>query len=385
MRAGVPVLLAATMLDACGGSAGSAEELGAAATGGASGGSAGGAGGTSSSSGGSVGLAASGGEAAGGSGGGAGTGTDDNPWGPESEPIPDSEPPPGDYGFSETADYVDPYCEFYVEVPEAGTPALVEPICAEDLPPVASGWAARATLGNPHVESASGETMADGWVEIASELAAHIEGVPELTVIEVDDEYLRPTKLDNVRLEGGKYRFDATWDHALSRPQNDGTSMRLIVGVAFDMQCAGTLRRVESRTVLHLCLESGQINPPVTWVSSGDLCNVCAIIAEMAPSPIVPGQREDDMPLARALRLALKTVARIGRTLVLWAEHDGGSGDWDYDWTTTGGKLERVGDDLVAWTPPDGPEPHLLQVAMAGAQAAAVATLRSDERIQGAA
>ena len=376
MRAGVPVLLAATLLDACGESAESPGDLGTSAGSGAGGSAVAGAGGVSSGAGGVL-IVGGAGDGGGGSGG--------DPHGPD---MPDTDPPPDDYEFSAPVDHFNDACEFYVDVPEAGTPALVEPICAEDIPPVASGWAARALLENNRWLSGSSEIVANGRVQIAGELAARVEGLPEVTVMDVSDEVFRPSEIKNMRFEDGEYRFDAVWDHSFDWHTELGSSTRLVLRIAFDMRCpdggSGALRRVEAQTVLHFCY-SNQWDTEPQWTSSGDVCNVCAVIAEMAPSPIVPGQRADDMPLARAIRLALKTVAKIGRTLVLWAEHDGGSGDWDYDWSVSGGDFQRVGDDLVAWTPPEGADPHLLQVALVGRQAAAVATLRWDACAQGAA
>jgi hypothetical protein len=129
-------------------------------------------------------------------------------------------------------------------------------------------------------------------------------------------------------------------------------------------------RTVESITHIHLCAEP----PDVAWVSSGDVCNVCDIIAEMAPSPIVPDVGGDDLPLGKVLRLQVKTLARVGRALVLLAEHDGGEGQ-THDWRCTAGEIEQLAPDVVVWTPPEAPGPHLVQAAVHGDEAAAVASM----------
>jgi hypothetical protein len=108
-------------------------------------------------------------------------------------------------------------------------------------------------------------------------------------------------------------------------------------------------------------------------VSSGDECKVCEIIAEMAPSPIVSDKREDDLPLARALRLRVRQVVKVGRSVVLMAENDGGP-DVAYAWRASGGEVRSVAPDVVVWTPPKEGGPHLVQAAVTGEHTAGVAS-----------
>jgi hypothetical protein len=99
----------------------------------------------------------------------------------------------------------------------------------------------------------------------------------------------------------------------------------------------------------------------------------------MAPSPILPGSIEDELPLAQALRLRIVELARIANTVVLLAEHDGGSG-LDYEWLASVGQVERLAPDVVAWTLAEGQPDPLIQAAVAGPSSVAVASFAFNER-----
>jgi hypothetical protein len=133
---------------------------------------------------------------------------------------------------------------------------------------------------------------------------------------------------------------------------------------------AGTTQFVNVDSIMYLCGD----DYAQTWVSSGDSCTECATICEMAPSPILPPAVEDRMPLAGALRLGIRTVARIGRSLLLLADHDAGTGRARYQWRVSAGVLTEVDRDLVVWTLPDAPGEQFVQVAVEAADRAAVAT-----------
>lgn len=115
----------------------------------------------------------------------------------------------------------------------------------------------------------------------------------------------------------------------------------MVVKTTFTSQCGpgpNDTRTVESSTTIHLCFEEKQpADKQLTWVSSGDECKVCDIIAEMAPSPIVPDKREDELPLARAPPAAACPITHVGRAVALLAENDGGT-DVDYAWRVSGGE-----------------------------------------------
>ena len=97
---------------------------------------------------------------------------------------------------------------------------------------------------------------------------------------------------------------------------------RMTMRVTLEAVCDGGSRQVHAVTDVHLCLVENQ----PAWASSGQSCCVCRIIAEMAPSPIVPDKHADELPLAQALRLRIVELARVSNTIVLLAENDGGEG-----------------------------------------------------------
>src|SRR5262249_40666891 len=142
------------------------------------------------------------------------------------------------------------------------------------------------------------------------------------------------------------YSFKARWAALLSPTLAAGT-VRITVRTTLEVSCVpDTITRlVHAVTDLYLC--GGDFG--TEWASSGDRCVVCRIIAEMAPSPIVPDKTADELPLARALRLRIVELARVSNTVVLLAENDGGDG-LDYEWQASGGRIERLAPDVVAWT-----------------------------------
>jgi hypothetical protein len=97
---------------------------------------------------------------------------------------------------------------------------------------------------------------------------------------------------------------------------------------------------------------AGLADGSVEWVSSGDACTACRVIAEMAPRPIVSDKTGDDLPLGMVIRLRVVEVARAGRHVLLFADNDAGA-DADYEWSVSEGSLEHVADDVVLWTLPE--------------------------------
>lgn len=105
---------------------------------------------------------------------------------------------------------------------------------------------------------------------------------------------------------------------------------------------------MESTTSLDLCWKHKER----VWVSSGDLCTDCVIIAEMAPSPIPSDNQGDELPLGRVVRLRVVPLAQSGRARLLFAENDAG-GDARYEWRVSGGSLQKIAEDIVLWTLPE--------------------------------
>lgn len=255
---------------------------------------------------------------------------------------------------------------FVVDVPLEGVPANPGAICAVVASPVQANKAAHVTLA----KTSPALNMAVGFVAIDPSLAGTIIGLPTIAVIDAIEPDLLGMQVSNVQPAPGGFTFDAEWPLPFVTEPHEWTQMT--VKTTMEVECGpnmGDTRIVESITFIHLCDEETDF----AWVSSGDVCNVCDIIAEMAPSPIVPDKAGDDLPLARAMRLRVVPLARCGRTLVLLAENDGGAG-LTYEWAPSVGEVTELAPDVVVWTLPEGRGPAQIQAAVCGDDAAAVAS-----------
>jgi hypothetical protein len=261
---------------------------------------------------------------------------------------------------------------YEVELPPPGTMATPGQICAVASEPVVSNTAARVQLMkfSPMVE------LASGTIVVAPGLEAAIVSVPTVKVVQSNISVLQQMTVTNLLPVPGGFTFDASWPPPLNLEPDGFATMR--VEVSFEIACASTgdTRTVTSVTNVHLCLTDSQND--VEWVSSGDECTVCEIIAEMAPSPIVPDKSIDDLPLAQALRLRLLELARVGKSRVLFAENDGGE-DTTYEWHPSGGTLEELAPDIVLWTPDD--EVAFLQAAVSTRHGMAVASYAASREV----
>lgn len=261
-----------------------------------------------------------------------------------------------------------------VPLPQPGVPAEPGQLCQTVMMPVVSNTAARVTL----TKYSPSTYLAMGFVAIDPALAGLVVGTPSISVTQAEPPELSQMTISDVQPAAGGFSFHAEWPPPLdlTLPQ----SARLLVKVTFDLLCdagTGETRTIESNTVVYYCL----VGEDLSWVSSGDECKVCDVIAEMAPSPIVPDKREDDLPLARALRLRVVPLAVIGRSFVLLAENDGGS-SVEVEWQASEGSVETVAPDVVVWTPPLGAEAPLIQAIATSAHAAAVASYSAGEVAQ---
>jgi hypothetical protein len=255
-----------------------------------------------------------------------------------------------------------------VELPPPGVPARAGQICAA-MSPVDSPDAARVTL----VKYSQAQHLAMGSVAVPAAVLTEVVGLPTVEVVETEVPELQMASITNVAPAMNGFSFHAEWaPFSLTPLAYVRMRLRTTLTVRCDPMGIDT-REVHADTWIHLCFEDGD----VTWVSSGDNCQTCDVVAEMAPCPIVPDKTEDGLPLAQALRVRLVVVARVGNTMVVWAEHDGGAG-MDVDWQVSGGELVPIDADVVAWTPPPGAQQ--IVCAVQGEDAAAVATLRSLER-----
>jgi hypothetical protein len=249
---------------------------------------------------------------------------------------------------------------FVVEVPPEGVPADAGQICSVVMGPVESNQAARFTL----VKDPQALHLAKGELTVDPSLLSDVVGLPTIEVVASPLAELQQMVATNVSPTSSGFSFDAEWPPFQLEP-SDATVM--VLRATFDLACPpNQTQQVEAHTHVNLCDEPDD----VAWVSSGDECTICGIIAEMAPSPIVPDRSSDAIALGQVIRLRLVIVARIGASLLLLAEHDGGA-DVDYEWQVSGGELVPVTRDIALWTPPLG---GVLQVAVTSEDGAAVAS-----------
>lgn len=224
-----------------------------------------------------------------------------------------------------------------VDLPQAGTPADPGQICAVSMGPVTSNVAARITLTNYDPQKGT----ALGTIAFAQGIKS--SGPPTITVVSSTQPTAKNLQIafDNGLNNG--WAFRVKWAAPLpSGPQ------RIVMKAAFNIPCDGGTQQVESTTNIDMCIDGDTWQ----WVSSGDACTVCEIIAEMAPSPIVSDNRGDDLPLGRVIRIRVIEIARGANGVLLLAENDAGV-DAEYEWRVSGGEVHRVSDDVILWTPPE--------------------------------
>jgi hypothetical protein len=261
-------------------------------------------------------------------------------------------------------------CDFMVELPPAGVPAQPGQICSATMVPVDSNRAALVTFTGQY-------SAPTGSIAIAPALKGLVVGTPTVDVIDATDPTLLKLAFENVRpsVDGFTFTTRAT---GATNFNVDGMT-RITVRVSLEITCDGTVTAADAAqatqvvhavTDVHLCGDGRQAPE---WVSSGSVCTVCRIIAEMAPSPIVPDKAADELPLGRVLRARIIELARISNTVVLLAENDGGEG-LEYEWHVSAGRVERLAPDVIAWTLAEGMAAPYAQAAIWNADAAAVAS-----------
>jgi hypothetical protein len=328
---------------AIGGAGGARQDGGLGGGGGSSGSS-----GTSGGAGVGIGTAGTGG---GGSGGAAGsfTGIAGSAGGGGGIPIPVIEPV---------------QCFFTVELPPEGVPAEPGQICAARVVPVESNRAARVLLD----VQAPDLSAVMGVIEVAPELLGMVVGLPSIELLDASTPSLMAFTVASITPDPVGFRFRGTFPNVGS-VQVDGLT-RVTLRVSLQVMCPDAPQLVHAVTDAHLC---GTDVNDAQWVSSGSVCSVCRVIAEMAPSPIVPDGLADGLPLSHVLRLRVVELARVAGSVVLLAEHDGGEG-LDYEWRVSEGEVKRLAPDVIAWTLPVTAAAPYVQVAAFGADAAAVAS-----------
>jgi hypothetical protein len=255
-------------------------------------------------------------------------------------------------------------CFFTVELPPEGVPAEPGQICAAKVVPVESNRAARVVLDVQPPDL----TAVMGLIEVAPELLGMVVGLPAIELLDASAPSLMAFTVASITPDPDGFRFRGTFPN-LGTVQVDGLT-RVTLRVSLQVMCPDAPQLVHAVTDAHLC---GTDAFDAQWVSSGSVCSVCRVIAEMAPSPIVPDGLSDGLPLSHVLRLRVVELARVSGSVVLLAEHDGGEG-LDYEWRVSEGEVKRLAPDVIAWTLPVTAAAPYVQVAAFGADAAAVAS-----------
>jgi hypothetical protein len=158
--------------------------------------------------------------------------------------------------------------------------------------------------------------------------------------------------------QSNRFEVDLTWPAGFVPTQGTGLSVTVSVNFVCEPQMSST-RAVKVTGQLSLCKDGAG----VAWKGSGESCTVCTAMAEMAPLSTPHPPLADGLPLPGDLGLGVRAVARVGRTVVLVARHDGDIGEVSYRWRASGGELQVVAPDVAIWTVPETPGPHQVQVA----------------------
>jgi hypothetical protein len=231
-----------------------------------------------------------------------------------------------------------------------------------------NGQAARVTLDY----AGSGEYL--GRIAVAPQIADRLVGLPSVDVIDKHPD-APDAVISNMRADTRGFAFDVAWTgRAPDMLCFTGGDARWTFRTTLNVQCGDQVRAVEALTVVAMC---GNFQ----FASSGDLCEECVSVCEMAPSPLPPAGADDELPLASALDLVIRPLVRVGGAMVLVAQHAPRAG-LGYTWHATGGTLEQLDQDVVLWRSPtaDKGAPPLCQVAVTAADLAAVASYRWDRR-----
>lgn len=269
--------------------------------------------------------------------------------------------------------------DFVVTFPEEGKPAKPGELCSLNVDSAASGRAAIANLAWDPTQA----NRALGTLEIAPEIAKVLVGAPTVALVDAAGDFdIHHVTVSAVSEKDGLFSFSVTLPDAGAHGAcQDGVS-RLTLRTELVIGCASpgggsTEQKLHSSTDVHLCKGDSDS----VWVSSGDLCSVCRIVAEMAPSPIVPEARADGLPLSDVINLRVVTLARVGNAVVLMAENDGGAG-LDYDWHPSTGTVTRLAPDVVAWTVDTDATDPMIQAVATSSTAAAVASWTFNQEVQ---
>lgn len=259
-----------------------------------------------------------------------------------------------------------PGCQGYeVKLPNVGQPAVAGEICAVEVEPVISNGAARVSLALP--EGGHPKAPVVGTLTLSPELRDQVRGAPVVEVIGASNATLLDAQLSPLEETADGYTFTVTWPPGASMQAEDMT--RVSFRTALDLSCDTGTRLVNAVTEVHLC--GGSYLSPTVWASTGDTCIVCNVIAELAASPIIPDHRASGLPLGQAMRARIVELAKVGGSVVLFAENDGGQAT-SYEWHATGGSLEHIAEDVVIFRSDGSTLAPSLQVAIVSGEGVAV-------------
>lgn len=257
-------------------------------------------------------------------------------------------------------------CQGYeVKLPDVGQPAVAGEICAVEVEPVISNGAARVSLDLP--EGRNPKVPVVATLTLAAELRAQMLGPPVVELIDASNLSLLDAELSPLEETADGYTFVVTWPANAFLPPQDMT--RVSFRTALDLSCDTGTRLVNAVTDVHLC--GGSELSPTVWASTGDTCIVCNVIAELAASPIIPDHRASGLPLGQAMRARIVELAKVGGSVVLFAENDGGQAT-AYEWHATGGSLEHIAEDVVIFRADGSTPAPSLQVAIVSDEGVAV-------------
>jgi hypothetical protein len=277
---------------------------------------------------------------------------------------------PANYPFSIPPRQIPDTCDwqqFIVPVPREGIPPALSEICGyTDLNP--SSLVARVTLTD--VDVRLGTAM--GRVTLAKGLGVTADTVEEIHIYVLEsDAGFGTITIGTFSRDGDDFVFP------ISFAQRSGYTThfpRLVLDTRLVLRCDPTrTKAVRSTTAIYQC-ESPD-NSPV-WISSGDACGECAVICEMAASPIVPPTDSHGEPLLHAVRPQVVQIGQYAGAILLQAQHDGGPDRFAYAWDVSGGQILWQDKDLLLWQPPALPAESHVQIALMAEDAAAVASCR---------
>lgn len=232
-------------------------------------------------------------------------------------------------------------CQSYeVALPDPGTPAEPGTICAITVEPVMSSAAARVSFVT--VDEGDSRRPTRGMLTLDPALRGAVIGTPALVVTAATEKSLLRIGISALEPTSDGYTFELTWPVDAIFRANDMT--RVSFRAELELSCETGSRLVHTLSELHLCGDEGLTQEQ--WVGAGEECVQCRIIAELVASPIIPQEAHGTLPLGRALRARIVELSRVGDSVLLLAENDGGTAT-EYDWRVTGGSVERLAPDVV--------------------------------------